>query len=223
MIIAIDGSAASGKGTLARNLAHAFHLAHLDTGLLYRAVGLKLLSQDKSLHDEETAIEVAQSLTFQDLRDPDLRGDFAAQAASQIAIIPGVRAALLDFQRNFAKHPPQPYQGVVLDGRDIGTIILPDADFKFFVTAQLEIRSNRRVQELASRDLPADYETVYADMLARDQRDQERAIAPALPAKDAIIIDTSYLNPQEVLEIASQIILEKMKLSGQNNSIKPIL
>ncbi len=173
-IIAIDGPAASGKGTIARALAAHFGFHHLDTGLLYRATGVK--GGDPVL--------AAQSLDAQDLDRPDLRSAEAGQAASRIATIPEVRAALVDFQHRFAAREP----GAVLDGRDIGTVICPDAAIKLYVTASDRVRAMRRAAELG-----IDTETMLAELQERDRRDSERATAPLKPAPDAVMLDTSNL------------------------------
>lgn len=182
--VAIDGPAASGKGTIARAVARHFGLAHLDTGLLYRAVGARML-QGAAPED------AAGALTADDLADPDaLRGPDVAQAASRVAAIPAVRAALLDFQRTFARRQG----GAVLDGRDIGTVICPWAEAKLFITAGAEVRARRRHAELLGRGLDATYEEVLADIRERDARDAGRASAPMVAADDALQLDTSELD-----------------------------
>ena len=184
--VAIDGPAASGKGTISRALAEHFGFAHLDTGLLYRAVGARKLAGE----EPESA---ARSLRPTDLEGDALRSAEAAQAASEVAVLPGVRAALLDFQRDFARREG----GAVLDGRDIGTVICPDAAVKMFVTASAEVRARRRHDELVAAGQAADYETILAEVRARDARDTGRADAPLKPAEDAVTIDTSDLTPEE--------------------------
>jgi cytidylate kinase len=178
--IAIDGPAAAGKGTISKAVAAHFNMAHLDTGLLYRAVGARMLAG-------EDAVEAARTLVAADLENDSLRTQDVAQAASKVAVIGDVRAALLDFQRAFARRAG----GAVLDGRDIGTVICPQAEVKLFVTASAEVRARRRYDELVSRGQPADLEAVTADVKARDARDMERAEAPLKPAQDAVLIDTS--------------------------------
>ena len=197
MIIAIDGPAASGKGTLARRLADHFALAYLDTGLLYRAVGT--MARDRGIDPAGPgAAEDARDLTADVLDDPRLRLDEAAEAASLVAAQAEVRAALRDFQRDFARHPPDtplgPAAGAVLDGRDIGTQVCPDADVKLFVTAAVEVRARRRLKELRERGLEAIYGRVLRDMNERDRRDRERHVAPLKPAEDAFVLDTSGLD-----------------------------
>jgi CMP/dCMP kinase len=181
--IAIDGPAAAGKGTISRAVAAHFGCAHLDTGLLYRAVGLHMLAGT----DPVTA---ARTLTPDDLQRDGLRSADAAQAASKVATIPEVRAALLDFQRAFARRAG----GAVLDGRDIGTVICPEAAVKLFVTASPEVRARRRHAELVATGSDMSYDAVLADVLERDARDRDRSTAPLRPADDAILIDTSALD-----------------------------
>jgi cytidylate kinase len=198
MIIAIDGPAASGKGTLARRLAKHFGLAYLDTGLIYRAVGAKTLQTGHDPNDAVQATASAKALTPVDLERDDLRGEAAASAASKVAAIPGVRAALLAFQRQFAATPP----GAVLDGRDIGTVICPDADAKLYLLASAEVRAARRAEELRRRGGEAIYAAVLRDLRERDERDSGRDIAPLQPATDAIRLDTDDLDADQVFEIA---------------------
>lgn len=199
MIIAIDGPAASGKGTLARRLADELGCALLDTGLLYRAVGMLVVRAGGDAGDAEAAATAARGLTPADLEAADLRSDEAAQAASKVGAIPAVRAALLDFQRTFAARPPGGARGAILDGRDIGTVVCPDADAKIFVTASVEVRAERRLKELRERGLEAIHSRVLQQMKERDSRDASRAVAPLEPASDAFILDTSELNPDAVL------------------------
>jgi len=197
-IIAVDGPAAAGKGTLARRLAAHLGFAYLDTGLLYRAVGMRTLERGADPGETAAAESAARALTSEDLGHPDLRGDAAAEAASQVAAIPGVRAALLDFQRAFASAPPDGAPGAVLDGRDIGTVVCPDAALKLFVTASVEVRASRRLNELRQRGLEAIHSRVLRDMKGRDARDSGRAVAPLEPAEDAVVIDTSSLDAEAV-------------------------
>jgi cytidylate kinase len=181
--IAIDGPAAAGKGTISRAIAAHFGFAHLDTGLLYRAVGVQML-------DGTDPIAAAESLTPDALTRADLRGAAAAQAASKVATIPEVRAALLDFQRAFARRAG----GAVLDGRDIGTVICPEAEAKLFVTASAEVRARRRHAELRAAGSDMTYDAVLADVHERDARDRDRSTAPLKPADDAVLIDTSTMD-----------------------------
>ncbi len=207
--IAIDGLSASGKGTLARRLAERLGFAYLDTGILYRAVALSVLRAGKSPSDAAAAIAAAQALdpsTLVNLADDgELRQHHVSEATSVISVIPAVRAALLDFQRNFAAAPPDGKAGAVLDGRDIGTAILPAAEVKLYVTASPEVRANRRYKELRARGEDVSEAQVFADLKIRDERDTTRAIVPALPASDAIILDTTDLSPDEALNEALEI------------------
>lgn len=202
MIIAIDGPAGSGKGTLAKKLAAHFGFAHLDTGLLYRAVGMAVLHAGDSPDDPAAAEQAAKTLDPATLSDPALRGDEAANAASKVSAVPGVRAALLDFQRTFAAHPPGGLKGAVLDGRDVGTVVCPAADVKLFLVATPEVRAERRVKELRERGIEAIYARVLRDMNERDARDQARAVAPLTPARDALLLDTSSLDADAVFDRA---------------------
>lgn len=201
--VAIDGPAASGKGTISRAVAAHFGFAHLDTGLLYRGVGAKVLAGADPL-------EAAQSLTAEDLQDPALRTDRIAQAASQVAVNPDVRAALVDFQRAFATRAG----GAVLDGRDIGTVICPDAQVKIFVTAAPEERARRRLAELLTRGVDTDFDTVLADVHARDDRDRTRSTAPLCAASDAVEIDTTGLDIQQAIDSAVTVIAAKAQISA---------
>jgi len=194
--VAIDGPAAAGKGTISRAVAQHFGFGHLDTGLLYRAVGRRMLAG-------EAAEAAANSLTPEDMSDPDaLRTPDIAQAASKVAVIPEVRAALVDFQRAFARRSG----GAVLDGRDIGTVICPWAQAKLFVTASAEVRSKRRLAELLANGHDTDFATVLADVQARDARDAERATAPMQAAEDATMIDTSNLSIEDAVAAALAVV-----------------
>ncbi len=190
MLIAIDGPAASGKGTLAKKLAAHLGLPHLDTGLLYRAVAFAVLEAGGDPRDAAVAEAAARRLDLSMLEDDRLRGNAMSEAASLVAAIPAVREALLELQRDFARRPG----GAVLDGRDIGSVIAPDADVKIFVTARPEIRARRRAAELASRGEPADEAAVLADILRRDARDGARSTAPLTVAPGARLLDTSELD-----------------------------
>ncbi len=189
--IAIDGPAAAGKGTISKAVAKALGFAHLDTGLLYRAVGAKVLTGAE-------AVEAAQTLTAEDLGADNLRTPEVAQAASKVAVIAEVRAALVDFQRSFARR----LGGAVLDGRDIGTVICPRAEVKLFVTASAEVRAERRFLELTAGGHSVSREEVLADVKARDERDMNRAEAPLKPAEDAVIVDTSDLSIEAAIALA---------------------
>jgi len=205
MIIAIDGPAAAGKGTLARRLAKHFGYDYLDTGSLYRGVGLQVLRAGGDPADTEAAKAAAEQLDLTLLADPDLRGEAAAKAASLVAAQPAVRAALLDFQRHFAHRPPGGW-GAVLDGRDVGTVVCPDANVKLFVTASLEARALRRLNELQAGGRAAIWSAVLQDMQDRDARDSRRDVAPLKPAADAVVIDTTSLSPDQVFEAARAIV-----------------
>jgi cytidylate kinase len=190
MIIAIDGPAASGKGTLARRLAEHYGLPHLDTGLLYRATAASLLNADRDLRDVDAAVAAARGLSLTEFDEARLRGREMGEAASIVAALPEVRAALVEAQRNFALRPG----GAVLDGRDIGTVICPQADVKIFVTASPEARAQRRALELAQRGDKADYAAILADIAKRDARDSERSDAPLRAAADATRLDTTRMS-----------------------------
>ncbi|GAB4539568.1 MAG: (d)CMP kinase [Ruegeria sp.] len=201
--VAIDGPAAAGKGTISKAVAAHFGLAHLDTGLLYRAVGRRTL-------DGTDPIEAARSLTAEELEQGDLRTAEIAQAASKVAVIPEVRAALVDFQRSFARRAG----GAVLDGRDIGTVICPEAEVKLFVTASPEVRAERRYLELVGKGADVTRAQVLADVRERDARDAERSTAPMKPADDAVLLDTTDLSIEAALEKAIAVIQEKLPAGG---------
>ncbi len=190
MIIAIDGPAASGKGTLARRLAEHYGLPHLDTGLLYRAVAASVLAAGRDPDDIEAAVAAARALNLADFDETRLRGREMGEAASIVAAMPQVRAALLAAQRDFARRPG----GAVLDGRDIGAVICPEAEVKIFVTASPEARAGRRALELAERGERADTAAILADIARRDARDSERAEAPLRAAADAVLLDTTAMS-----------------------------
>lgn len=190
MIIAIDGPAASGKGTLGKRLAAHYRFRHLDTGVIYRAVAKALLDARIDLADEAAAVAAAMELDPEKFGDPVLKTQAVGDAASVVSAYPQVRAALVTFQRQFAAEPP----GAVLDGRDIGTVICPDADVKIFVVAAPEVRARRRTLEAKARGEAADEALVLADILKRDDRDRNRAVAPLKPAPDAHLLDNSHLD-----------------------------
>jgi cytidylate kinase len=210
MIIAIDGPAASGKGTLARRIAERFGLNHLDTGLLYRAVARDVRRRGGGLDDRAAVIAAAKALDPATLDDPDLRSPGAGEAASIVARLQEVRAAILDYQRAFARRQP----GAVLDGRDIGTIVCPDADVKIYVTASPEVRAERRYLELQGRGEPATYAAVLADIRRRDERDAVREVSPMRPAADAFLLDTSNLAIEAAFDTAVGVILRKVGQRG---------
>ena len=194
IVIAIDGPAASGKGTLAERLAAHLGYAHLDTGLLYRAVALRLLRGRRDPNDETAAAAAAADVSWLDLDDADLRQEETSRAAGIVAAHPRVRAALIGLQRSFATSPPAGVEGVVIDGRDIGTVICPDASYKIFVEASPEVRAERRLKELEARGEGSIHSRVLRDLKERDARDRTRAVAPLVPAPDALILDTSALD-----------------------------
>jgi cytidylate kinase len=205
MIIAIDGPAASGKGTLARRIAEHYALPHLDTGLLYRATAATLIDADRSPHDVAAAVAAARGLALTDFDEERLRQREMGEAASVVAAIPEVRRALVQAQRDFARRPG----GAVLDGRDIGTAICPDADIKLFVTATAPTRAQRRALELAKRGERVPYEDVLADIMKRDARDSERADAPLRAAHDAYVLDTTHMGADEAFLQALTLIQRK--------------
>ena len=210
LVVAVDGPAAAGKGELTRRLARHFNLARLDTGLLYRAVGWAVLQAKADPADESAALAQAKTLTAADLENPDLRSEAAGSAASKVAAIPAVRAQLIDFQRDFAKNPPGGANGAVLDGRDIGTVICPDATAKLFITATAEIRAIRRLKELQAKGVEAIGSAVLRDMMERDARDAQRSVAPLEPAQDAFVLDTSDLDADAVFAAAVDFISRKV-------------
>lgn len=193
-VIAVDGPAAAGKGTLARRLATHYRFAHLDTGAIYRAAAFEALQAGTDPADPRAAEAAARRVRAAQLADPRLRGEAVGRAASVVAAIPGVRAALLALQQGFAAHPPAPARGAVLDGRDIGTVVCPGADIKIFVTARPEARAERRFKELQAAGVEAIYPRVLQDIRDRDARDRERRTAPLLPADDAFVLDTTALD-----------------------------
>ncbi len=206
MIIAVDGPSAAGKGTIAKAIATHLGYHFLDTGSLYRMVALAMLKAGKPAGDVKSAVGFAETLEPARVVDKDLRTETVAGMASEVAAIPAVRKALLEFQRNFAKREP----GAVLDGRDIGTVVCPEADLKFFVTASTQVRANRRLAELKSLGVKTDFKAVLEDIWARDERDAARTAAPTKQADDAIMIDTSELDRDEVLAAVMGVIADHM-------------
>ncbi len=211
IVIAIDGPSASGKGSLARRLAERLGYAYLETGALYRAVGLAALEMDVDLESEaevEPALNcIWRNLTPELLSNPELRTERVAQAASKVAALPLVRQKLLDYQRQFASNPPGNVGGAILDGRDIGTVVCPDADVKLFVTASVEERARRRYQEVKHTATTID--DVLSDMKERDLRDRSRLTAPTRAASDAYVIDTTAVGIDEVLEESVAVVRSK--------------
>lgn len=206
MIIAIDGPAAAGKGTLARRVAAHLGYAYLDTGAIYRAVALKLLKAGDAPSNTEKAVAAARSLSMDDINTTELRTEQVGEAASKVAAIAPVRQALIDFQRNFAQNPPGGAPGTVLDGRDTGTVICPQADLKLFVFASPEARANRRFLELQANGDPRSKAEVLAGLLARDARDAGRIQAPMRPADDAHLLDTTNLSIDDTFAAALAIL-----------------
>ncbi len=202
MIIAIDGPAASGKGTLGKRLAHHYGYRHLDTGVIYRAVAWSLLQAGADPGDELVAVAAALELDPEKFGNPVLKTQAVGEAASVVAAIPGVREVLLNFQRQFAEGPP----GAVLDGRDVGTVICPHADVKIFVVANPEVRARRRTLEARARGEEADETAVLADIIKRDERDQNRPVAPLRPAADAHMLDNSNLDIEAGVRAAIAIV-----------------
>lgn len=214
MIITIDGPASAGKGTLANSLSKKYGLAYFDTGMVYRAVGLKLILNGTPPETESEAIKIAKSLDFPEMmllaKNPDFRSDVGGRAASIVAAIPAVRDALLKMQQDFANNPVfedgTPANGAIYDGRDTGTVVCPNADLKLFVTATSEVRAERRYKEFLSKGINKTFEEVLEQIKERDERDQKRAAAPLKPAQDAIIFDTSLYDAQQVLNKVCEII-----------------
>jgi len=202
MIIAIDGPAASGKGTLGKRLAQHFALHHLDTGLLYRAVARALLDAGEKLDDRDAAVAAARTIDAARLDEGRLKARGMAEAASIVSAVPEVRAALIDLQRSFAAAPP----GAVLDGRDIGTVICPDADVKIFVDAAPEVRAGRRAVELRRKGESVDEAAILADIVRRDARDRTRDVAPLVAARDAHLLDTTHLDIDAAFRAAVAIV-----------------
>jgi len=209
LLIAVDGPAASGKGTIARSLAHHFGLAHMDTGLLYRSVALNLWRWGGDPSEEFEALRACDIGSI-DPDDEELRSEPVSKIASRISAYASVRAALLERQREFAEQPG----GAVLDGRDIGTVIAPDATVKLFVTARPEVRAQRRVRELLERGMPAHYDDVLIDIRARDERDCGRLAAPLRQADDAILLDTSDLTVDDATAEALRLVEEQLAAAG---------
>lgn len=213
IVIAVDGPAASGKGTLARTMAERLGYAYLDTGALYRAVALATLElggDPSNAEDVLPALDIVKRyLTPELLANVQLRSYAVSEAASKVAALPEIRMELLDYQRSFAKNPPGNVGGAVLDGRDIGTVVCPDADIKFFVTAAPEERAKRRFKEMHRHHPEMTYEMVLADLIQRDQRDTSRKMAPTIAANDAYILDTTHLSSAGAVEEAIGIMRSK--------------
>ncbi|MBC6440808.1 MAG: (d)CMP kinase [Rhodospirillales bacterium] len=209
VVIAIDGPVAAGKGTLARRLAAHLGLAHLDSGMIYRATAARLLDRDGDPDNEDDAADAARKLVSADLERGDLRAQETSQAASRLASHPKVRQALFDFQRRFAETP----SGAVIDGRDIGTVVCPDANVKLYVTATLKARARRRHDELFARGIPADLAAISDEIAERDRRDMERPVAPLRQAEDAVLLDTSEMDAEQAFEAAVEIVRQRLNRS----------
>ncbi len=218
MIITVDGPAAAGKGTLSQKLADKYGLAYFDTGMVYRAVGLRMLLNNCDLNNVEVAEKEAENLTFVSMielsKNKDFRSAKGGEAASIVSSYSGVRARLLDMQKNFAKNPTfadgTPAKGVIYDGRDTGTVICPNAKIKFFITASPEVRAKRRYDEFIAKGMDAQYDVVLSDVKKRDERDANRKDAPMKPADDAIILDTSDMGIDDVFNEAVKVIEGKI-------------
>lgn len=219
MIITIDGPAAAGKGTVSKVLAEKYKLAYFDTGMIYRAVGLEMVLKGLNPEDETQALEIAKKMTFERMMElsenKDFRTDVGGQAASKVSAINSVRKVLLKMQQDFALNPVfadgTKANGVIYDGRDTGTVVCPNADIKFFVTASTEVRAMRRFKEFKEKGIDTTYEKVLDDMILRDKRDSERKSAPMKPADDAIIMDTSDMDAPTEINAVLQIVEQKMK------------
>ena len=211
IVIAVDGTAASGKGTLAKKLARHFGFAHLDSGALYRLTALAVLEAGGDPNTESDALKGAQTIDFNRAGDPAIRTDVVGRAASQVAAIPAVRDALLDFQRNFLAHPPGGSPGAVMDGRDIGTVICPDATAKLYVDARLELRAHRRWAELKAMGIPRSEQDLVKELGARDEADKNRPVSPLKQAPDADLLDTSDLGIDAAFAAALALVSPKVE------------
>ncbi len=218
MIITIDGPAAAGKGTLAAKLSEKYKYAYFDTGMVYRAVGLEMFLRNLDINDEVLALQIAENLTFEKMMELSKHSEFRSQIggrnASIVSAYPQVRAALLKMQQDFSKNPVfadgTPAKGAIYDGRDTGTVVCPQAEIKFFITASPEVRAERRHKEFLAKGINISYEEVLTDVKARDERDANRSAAPMKPADDAIIFDTSKLSIEEVFIKACEVINAEM-------------
>ncbi|MFZ4761469.1 MAG: (d)CMP kinase [Alphaproteobacteria bacterium] len=221
-VIAIDGPAASGKGTIAKALAEKMGFAFLDTGMLYRAVGWAALREGVEATNEAAVVEIAYKMgeNFDLMRfdEESLRSPNIAQMASMVAVIPDVRVALFNLQRQFALSPPAKMRGAVLDGRDIGSHICPDAEVKIFVTAAVEIRAQRRMLELQKRGMQATYEAVLCDLQERDARDSQRGVAPLQRGSDAFLLDTTDMDARTALALAETFVNNRLDIATQNHA-----
>jgi cytidylate kinase len=216
VVIAVDGTAASGKGTLAKKLASHFGFAHLDSGALYRLTALAVLTARGDPRAEADALHGAQSIDLSLAGDPAIRTDVVGQAASQVAAIPAVRAALFDFQRNFLVHPPGGSPGAVMDGRDIGTVICPGATAKLYVDARPDLRANRRWRELQGMGILRDEADLLRELMARDAADKARPVSPLRQAEDAALLDTSDLDIDAAFAAALALVSQKVESALQD-------
>jgi cytidylate kinase len=216
VVIAVDGTAASGKGTLAKKLAAHFGFAHLDSGALYRLTALAVLTAKGDPRAEADALHGAQSIDLSMAGDPAIRTDVVGQAASQVAAIPAVRAALFDFQRNFLVSPPGGSPGAVMDGRDIGTVICPGATAKLYVDARPELRANRRWRELNGMGILRDEADLLRELMARDAADKARPVSPLRQAEDAALLDTSDLDIDAAFAAALALVSQKVESALQD-------
>lgn len=218
-IIAIDGPAASGKGTLARQIAHHYHLRYLDTGLTYRAVAYAILQQDLALDDENVAVNIAKTVDLSTLDPAVLASHHIGNAASKIAVMPNLRKVLVNAQQEFSRQWVDPYLGNILDGRDIGTVVCPNADIKFYIIASVEARALRRYKEEHSKNNAVDYETIFQDIQNRDARDMNRKEGPLMPSKDAHLLDTTKLSIEAAFN-ASKALIDPVFQTFKSNNIE---
>lgn len=218
MIITIDGPAAAGKGTISALLSKKYQMVCFDTGMIYRAVGLQMILTSQDLNNSQAATKIASQLTYQQMMElschPDFRSDIGGKAASIVSSYPAVRQALLEMQRKFAEQPTfadgRAANGVIYDGRDTGTVVFPNADLKFFISANIEVRALRRYKEFVAKNTETSYEKVLADMKERDERDKNRSTAPMKPAEDAVIIDGSELDIDGVMNLIVPLVEAKL-------------
>ncbi len=213
-VIAIDGPAASGKGTLARKLAKHLGFAYLDTGALYRAVGLQVSRAGGNANNEQAALKAARKLGTLDLNDPEIKSESTGGLASKVAAIPAVRALLLDFQHQFAEKPPEGKAGAVLDGRDIGTVVCPDADIKLFITAHVKTRAKRRfLEQYGPTGSDEEYQAILSDLSQRDERDTNRTASPLKAAENAYLLDTTNSDIEAVFVTVLKLISDRMTIT----------
>lgn len=216
IIITIDGPAGAGKGTLAKALSHHFQLCLLETGLLYRALAFLALQNNTNVENEKDLCRLCKNIDLSKIKTDSLKQEPIARLSSQVAVIPSVRSTLLEYQRNFAYHPPSWAQGTILDGRDIGTFVLPDAPIKLYIEADASVRAKRRMLEYAEKGISIEYNAVLEDIQQRDHRDCTRPTSPLYPAQDAFIIDTSSLTRHEVQRQAIHLVQKKLHTLGKD-------